>query len=58
MSRSVIRKTTTSAFCTCDANGWRLDMEKLHVRARSISERASIKTLVHVQNLEHSVYMP
>ena len=42
----------TSVFRICDANVQGLDVQEAHIRARSKSERAPMKTFMYVQNLE------
>ena len=48
------RTTTvmTSVFRICEANVQGLDVQEVHIRARSKSERAPMKTFMYVQNLE------
>ena len=41
-----------SVFRICDANVQGLDVQEAHIRARSKSERAPMKTFMYVQNLE------
>ena len=43
---------TASVFRICDANVQGLDVQEAHIRARSKSERAPMKTFMYVQNLE------
>ena len=44
--------TTASVFRICEANVQGLDVQEAHIRARSKSERAPMKTFMYVQNLE------
>ena len=42
----------SSVFRICAANVQGLDVQEAHIRARSKSERAPMKTFIYVQNLE------
>ena len=45
-------------FRTCDANVQCLDVQEAHIRARSKSESAPMKTFMYVQNLELGACTP
>ena len=51
-------KVPSSVFRICDANVQGLDVQEAHIRARSKSERAPMKTFMYVQNLELRVCTP
>ena len=51
-STHFIPEPVSSVFRICDANVQGLDVQEAHIRARSKSERAPMKTFMYVQNLE------
>ena len=52
LARGTTPLGSTSVFRICDTNVQGLDVQEAHIRARSKSERAPMKTFMYVQNLE------